>query len=165
MVECPFCKSEDSKVLESRSAEDGRCVRRRRECLKCDERFTTYERIELAPLIVIKKSGSKEFFSREKLFASIVRSCRKGQINALTIEVIVDNVENKIHQNYCREIASATLGEIVMEELKFLDPMSYIRYASIFKNFNSVTEFIEELNILENNTVSRELELSFKRNF
>lgn len=165
MVECPFCKSEDSKVLESRSAEDGRCIRRRRECLKCDERFTTYERIELAPLIVIKKSGSKEFFSREKLFASIVRSCRKGQINALTVEVIVDNVENKIHQNYSREIASSLLGEMVMDELKLLDPMSYIRYASIFKNFNSMSEFVEELNVLENKSISRELELTFKRFF
>lgn len=159
LVECPFCKSEDSKVLESRSADDGRSVRRRRECLKCDERFTTYERVEVAPLLVIKKSGSKEFYSREKLFASIVRSCSKGQINALTIETIIDKVESQIYQSYSREISANFLGEIVMDELKMIDPMSYVRYASIFKKMHSIGDFIEELKALENSMLDKQYEV------
>lgn len=164
-MECPFCKSEDSKVLESRSAEDGRSVRRRRECLKCDERFTTYERIEISPLIVIKRSGSREFYSREKLFASIIRACSKGQINTLTVESIVDKVENHIYQNYQREIPASTLGEIVMDELKLSDPMSYVRYASIFKNINSISEFVEELKHLEDSILGSEYEVAINRKF
>lgn len=164
-MECPFCKFEDSKVLESRAAEDGRTVRRRRECLSCAERFTTYERVEMVPLLVIKKGGSKELYSREKLFASIVRACRKGQINALTVESIVDSVENRIYQCFSREIPAAILGEIVMEELKLIDPMSYIRYASIFKKINSISEFVEELKNLENSIVNSEFAFAAPRKF
>ncbi len=148
-MQCPFCKSEDSKVLESRSTEDHRSIRRRRECLDCLERFTTYERIEFSPMIIIKRSGSKEIFSRDKLITSIVRSCSKSQLSALTIESIVDQVESKMYKDYSREIPSTVIGEMVLAELRSLDPMAYVRYASIFKKINSISEFIDEITGLE----------------
>lgn len=148
-MECPFCKSENSKVLESRSADDSRSIRRRRECMDCEQRFTTYERVEFSPMIVIKKSGSKEVYSRDKLVHSIISSCSKAQISALTIDRIVDMVEAKMYQKFSREIPSAVLGEMVMEQLKLIDPMAYLRYASIFKKINSISEFIDEMKNLE----------------
>lgn len=148
-MQCPYCHSEDLKVLESRSADDNRSIRRRRECIPCGQRFTTYERIEVNPIIVIKRSGSKEVYSREKLVASIVRSCSKSQISALTIDAIVDKVESDMYQNFNRELPSASIGEMVMNELKEQEPMAYIRYASIFKKINSIGEFIDEIKNLE----------------
>ncbi len=148
-MRCPFCKSENLKVLESRSADDDRSIRRRRECIECEQRFTTYERVEFNPMIVIKKSGSKELYSREKLISSIVRSCSKSQITALTIDSIVDKVEATMYQKFSREVPSAALGTMVMTELKLQDPMAYIRYASIFKKINSVGEFVDEMKNLE----------------
>jgi transcriptional repressor NrdR len=147
-VECPYCRSEDSKVLESRSADDSRSIRRRRECLTCLKRFTTYERVELTPIIVIKRSGSREVYSRDKLLASIVRSSSKAQISALTIDAIVERVEARMYQDFSREINASLIGQMVMEELKRIDPMAYLRYASIFKKINSISEFIEEMNDL-----------------
>ncbi len=148
-MRCPFCKSENLKVLESRSADDDRSIRRRRECIECQQRFTTYERVEFNPMIVTKKSGSKELYSRDKLISSIVRSCSKSQITALTIDSIVDQVEATMYQRYNREVPSAALGSMVMNELKIQDPMAYIRYASIFKKINSIGEFIDEMKNLE----------------
>ncbi len=145
-MQCPFCKSEDSKVLESRSAEDSRSIRRRRECLSCLRRFTTYERVELAPTIIIKNSGSREVYSREKLFNSIVRSCSKAQISGSMIDNVVDKVEGRIYQDFPKELESSKLGEMVLNELMKLDMVAYLRYASIFKKFNSVDEFVTELN-------------------
>ncbi len=147
-MECPYCRSEDSKVLESRSADDSRSIRRRRECLTCLKRFTTYERVELTPIIVIKRSGSREVYSRDKLLASIVRSSSKAQISALTIDAIVERVEARMYQDFSREINASLIGQMVMEELKRIDPMAYLRYASIFKKINSISEFIEEMNDL-----------------
>lgn len=144
-MECPFCKSDSLKVLESRSADDGRSIRRRRECISCEQRFTTYERVEFSPMVVIKRSGSKQVFSRDKLVSSIIRSCSKAQISALTIDAIVDRVEARMFQEYSREIPSAELGEMVMSELRQTDPVAYLRYASIFKKINSLDEFVEEL--------------------
>jgi transcriptional repressor NrdR len=147
-VECPYCRSEDSKVLESRSADDSRSIRRRRECLTCLKRFTTYERVELTPIIVIKRSGSREVYSRDKLLASIVRSSSKAQISALTIDAIVDRVEALMYQDFPREINASLIGQMVMDELKKIDPMAYLRYASIFKKINSISEFLDEMNDL-----------------
>ena len=147
-MECPYCRSEDSKVLESRSADDSRSIRRRRECLTCLKRFTTYERVELTPIIVIKRSGSREVYSRDKLLASIVRSSSKAQISALTIDSIVERVEARMYQDFPREINASLIGQMVMEELKQIDPMAYLRYASIFKKINSISEFIDEMNSL-----------------
>ena len=147
-MECPYCRSEDSKVLESRSADDSRSIRRRRECLTCLKRFTTYERVELTPIIVIKRSGSREVYSRDKLLASIVRSSSKAQISALTIDAIVDRVEALMYQDFPREINASLIGQMVMDELKKIDPMAYLRYASIFKKINSISEFLDEMNDL-----------------
>lgn len=148
-MQCPFCQSEQLKVLESRSADDGGSMRRRRECLDCEQRFTTYERVEFSPIIVIKRSGSKEVYSRDKLISSIIRSCSKSEISALTIDAIVDCVETAMYKEYSREIPSSSLGAMVLCELKTREPMAYIRYASIFKNFNSVSEFLDEISQLE----------------
>ncbi len=135
-------------MLESRSADDSRSIRRRRECLTCLKRFTTYERVELTPIIVIKRSGSREVYSRDKLLASIVRSSSKAQISALTIDSIVERVEARMYQDFPREINASLIGQMVMEELKQIDPMAYLRYASIFKKINSISEFIDEMNSL-----------------
>ncbi|MEY3370220.1 MAG: transcriptional regulator NrdR [Cyanobacteriota bacterium] len=148
-MECPYCKSEESKVLESRSADDSRSIRRRRECLVCLKRFTTYERVELTPIIVIKRSGSREVYSRDKLLASIVRSSSKAHISALTIEEIVERVEARMYQDFSREIKASLIGQMVMEELKKIDPMAYLRYASIFKKINSISEFVQEMKSLD----------------
>jgi transcriptional repressor NrdR len=163
-VRCPFCNSEALKVLESRSAEDQRSIRRRRECHDCTQRFTTYERVEFAPMLVLKNGGSKEVYSREKLVSSIVRSCSKSQISALTIDKIIDKVESFMYQDFTREIPSPELGEMVMKELKAIDPMSYLRYASIFKKINSISEFVEEMSLIEDQIINQDLEFaSFTR--
>lgn len=157
-MQCPFCKSENSKVLESRSADDSRSIRRRRECFDCEQRYTTYERVEFSPMVVVKKSGSREVYSREKLVGSIISSCSKAQITALTIDKIVDRVEAIMYQKFSREIPASLLGEIVMDELKTVDPMAYLRYASIFKKINSITEFIDEMRNLEDHTFGLDFE-------
>ena len=159
-MRCPFCHSEDLKVLESRSAEDERSIRRRRECLACTQRFTTYERVEFAPMIVIKNGGSKEVYSRDKLVSSIVRSCSKSQISAITVDKIIDRVESKMYQDFNREIPSSQLGEMVMQELKAIDPMSFLRYASIFKKINSISEFVEEISLIEEQIISSDFEFA-----
>ncbi|MBT6844062.1 MAG: transcriptional repressor NrdR [Candidatus Melainabacteria bacterium] len=156
-MQCPFCESEQLKVLESRSADDGGSMRRRRECLECEQRFTTYERVEFSPMIVTKRSNSKEVYSRDKLISSIVRSCSKSEISALTIDNIVDVVETQMYKEFGREIPSTALGGMVMAQLKIREPMAYIRYASIFKNFNSVSEFLEEIQNLDDKRVNQEL--------
>lgn len=145
-MDCPFCKSINIKVLESRTGDDRSSIRRRRECLDCHERFTTYERIEFNPIVVIKRSGSKEIYSRDKLLQSIVRACRKDQFDTSTLDEILSRVEQTIQKNYSREILSSELGQIVMDELKRSEPMAFVRYASIFKRIDSVEEFLEELN-------------------
>lgn len=148
-MDCPFCGDSNTKVLESRSTEDNKSIRRRRECMKCTKRFTTYERIELSQIIVLKSSGSKEIYSRDKLFGSIVRSCSKSQISTLMIDEIVDTVEAEIYKNFDREIPSYKIGELVMKTLYDSDQVAYIRYASIFKKFTSLEEFMEELRSME----------------
>ncbi len=159
-MRCPFCHSEDLKVLESRSAEDERSIRRRRECIECSQRFTTYERVEFAPMIVVKNGGSKEVYSREKLVSSIIRACSKSQISALTVDKIIDKVESSMYQDFTREIPSRDLGEMVMKELKSIDPMSFLRYASIFKKINSISEFIEEISLIEERIINEDLEFA-----
>lgn len=144
-MDCPFCSSQDTRVLESRSTEDNKSIRRRRECGDCVKRFTTYERIEFSPMIVAKISGSKEVYSRDKLIESIIRSCSKSQLTALTIDSIIDQVEAEMYKSNRREINSAALGNMVMDVLRAADPIAYLRYASIFKKFATVNEFISEI--------------------
>lgn len=136
-------------MLESRAIDEGASIRRRRECGDCTKRFTTYERIEQSPIIVIKANGDKEVFARDKLLKSIVRACSKTQLTTLVIDGIVDDVESEIYKVFHREISSNELGELVMKRLKAADALAYIRYASIFKNFTSLVEFIDEIKELE----------------
>lgn len=157
-MHCPFCNDNDTRVLESRLTDLGKTIRRRRECSGCDKRFTTYEKMEQSPLIIVKRSSSREVYSRDKLIKSIVRSCSKSQISTITIENIVDEVEAKMYQLSNKEIDSSDLGNIVMEVLKTTDPMAYIRYLSVFRRFNSVDKFIETIKDLEDSLLGIQYE-------
>jgi len=142
---CPFCGHESSKVLESRSTAEKSSIRRRRECENCQKRFTTYEKIEFLPLIIIKKNGSREEYSRNKLFNSINLACNKCDINIDIIEDLIENIELEFSISAKREISSFYLGEKVLEELKKIDMVAYLRYASVFKQFKNIEDFISEI--------------------
>src|SRR4028118_2040870 len=126
-MQCPFCQHTDSRVLESRSAEVGRSVRRRRECLSCQRRFTTYERIEFVPITVLKQSGERELFDRSKLLRGILHACQKTGISALRLEALVDEIESEIQQRAVREVKSREIGELVLQQLKSLSEVAYVR--------------------------------------
>jgi len=144
-MKCPYCGDSDSKVLNSRPVNDNESIRRRRQCEKCDRRFTTYEKIETIPIMIVKKNFTREPFDREKLLKGILRSCNKRSISVDQIELLVDEMENQIAGMETKEISSTFLGEMTMEKLKTLDEVSYIRFASIYKQFTSIEEFITEL--------------------
>lgn len=148
---CPFCYSENSRVLESRTTEEGASIRRRRECenLSCSRRFTTYERIETMPVLVIKRSGEREPYSREKLRAGIVRACEKTLITAEQIDNVIEDIENELAKQGKREVSSAILGKLVLDELKDLDQVAYVRFASVYRQFRSIDDFIKELQELQ----------------
>jgi transcriptional repressor NrdR len=145
---CPYCKYENTKVLESRTSAEKSSIRRRRECENCEKRFTTYERVEIMPVTVIKKNGSREDYSRKKVFTSIKLACHKCDFSLEQIEQIVENVENELAQTGKREINSSILAKLVLEQLKMLEHTAYLRYASIHNNFKNVEDFINEANIL-----------------
>lgn len=149
---CPFCNSPNSRVLESRTTEESSSIRRRRECenSECNKRFTTYERIEVMPVLVVKRSGQREPYSREKIRAGLIRACQKTQISAEQIDKIIDDIENKLSKYGKREITSSMLGNLVLEEIKDLDQVAYVRFASVYRNFRSVNDFIQELEKLQN---------------
>ncbi|MDF2612566.1 MAG: Ribonucleotide reductase regulator NrdR-like protein [Clostridia bacterium] len=144
-MKCPYCGESDSKVLNSRPVNDSESIRRRRQCEKCDRRFTTYEKIETIPIMIVKKNLTREPFDREKLLKGILRSCNKRSISLQQIELLVDEMENQIAGMETKEISSTILGEMTMEKLKALDEVSYIRFASVYKQFTSIEEFITEL--------------------
>lgn len=148
-MQCPFCQHTDSRVLESRSAESGRSVRRRRECLQCDRRFTTYERIEFVPITVIKRDGQRESFDRSKLLRGVVTACEKTGITATRIEAFVDDIEAELQQRAVREVTSTEIGEAVLKSLKMLSEVAYVRFASVYRQFQGIYDFIEELNQLQ----------------
>ena len=145
VMQCPSCQNTDSRVLESRSADSGRSVRRRRECLNCDFRFTTYERVEIAPIIVIKKNGNRENFNRSKLTKAINIACTKTNIMSQKVEYIVNEIEIQIHQKNIKDVNSSEIGEMVLEQLKVINEVAYIRFASFYKNFQNINDFIETL--------------------
>lgn len=145
IMKCPYCGYIMSKVLNSRPVDDNKSIRRRRQCEKCEKRFTTYEKIESIPIIVLKANQIREPFDREKLLKGIVRSCNKRHISINDIEVLVDQIENQIYLSEKKEITSAEIGELAMSCLKQLDEVSYIRFASIYKKFKDIDEFIAEL--------------------
>ena len=153
-MKCPFCNSEDTKVIDSRPAEDGNSIRRRRQCNECDKRFTTYEKIEAIPFVVIKKDRNREPFDRSKLEAGIVRSCHKRPVPIKEIVKIVDEIENVVYNKPEKEIESREIGELVMEALKEIDEVAYVRFASVYREFTDVNTFLVELNKLFHNKMA-----------
>jgi len=148
-MQCPSCQNTDSRVLESRSADSGRSVRRRRECLNCDFRFTTYERVETIPISVIKKSGAKELFNRSKIINGLNRACEKTLIHGSQIEFIVDEIELELHQGVRKEVKSIEIGEMVLTHLKDINEVAYIRFASVYRQFNGINDFMKTLEALK----------------
>ena len=148
-MQCPSCQNTDSRVLESRSADSGRSVRRRRECLNCDFRFTTYERVETTPITVLKRSGAKELFNRSKIISGLSRACEKTLINADKIEFIVDEIELQLHQDIRKEIEAIEIGEMVLTHLKDINEVAYIRFASVYRQFHGINDFITTLESLK----------------
>jgi len=148
-MQCPSCQNTDSRVLESRSADAGRSVRRRRECLNCDFRFTTYERVEITPITVLKKNGAKELFNRSKIISGLNRACEKTHINASNIELIVDEIEVKLHQSIRKEVETTEIGEMVLTHLKDINEVAYIRFASVYRQFHGINDFITTLESLK----------------
>lgn len=144
-MKCPYCNSRKDKVIDSRSANGGQSVRRRRECLKCERRFTTYEYIEEIPLMVIKKDSRREPFDRKKLLAGIMKACEKRPIPVEKQESLVDTIEKQIQRKFEKEVASKELGELVMKHLYELDEIAYVRFASVYRQFRDVSQFMKEL--------------------
>ena len=147
-MKCPFCKQPDSRVVDSRAADDGTTIRRRRECPECGRRFTTYEAVEKMPLMVVKRDNRREPFSRDKLMTGIIRSCDKRDISMEQITNFVAEIERDIRNQTEPEVPSEKIGEIVMERLKDFDEVAYIRFASVYRKFDEITNFIEELETL-----------------
>ncbi len=144
-MRCPFCKHEDTKVLDSRPAEDGCVIRRRRECTRCGRRFTTYERIDEAPLMVVKKDGRREPFDRGKLLTGLTLACRKRPVAAARIHELADEVERELRTRAELEVASRDIGELVIEKLRALDEVAYVRFASVYREFKDVHGFVREI--------------------
>jgi transcriptional repressor NrdR len=141
-MRCPFCQHPDNRVLESRSAEAGQSVRRRRECLKCGHRFTTYERIEFVPVIVLKRNGERESFDRSRLLRELVRACEKTQIKERQIESVAEEIEAELQQRVVREVSSAEITRLALQQLRSLSEIAYIRYASIYCQFDGIEDFV-----------------------
>ena len=147
-MKCPYCGYEESKVIDSRPADDGERIRRRRECLGCGKPFTTHEVIETVPIIVVKRDRSREVFDRNKLLSGILRACEKRKVSIEQIEKMVDDIEMKLQNSLDREVTSQFIGELAMEELKKVDEVSYVRFASVYRQFKDINTFLEELNKL-----------------
>ena len=144
-MKCPFCSHENTRVIDSRPAEDNNSIRRRRVCDECGKRYTTYEKIETIPLIIIKKDNNREAYDRAKIEAGVLRACHKRPVSAQQITTLVDEVENEVFNREEREIPSGTIGELVMNKLKDLDAVAYVRFASVYREFKDVNTFMDEL--------------------
>jgi transcriptional repressor NrdR len=144
-MQCPSCQHTDSRVLESRSADSGRSVRRRRECLNCTYRFTTYERVETVPVTVVKRNGTRETFNRAKLLHGLLRACEKTGLEPARLESVVDELELQLQQRPRREVSSAEIGELVLEQLRGMSDVAYVRFASVYRQFRSVSDFVATL--------------------
>ena len=147
-MRCPYCSFQESKVIDSRPAEEGTTIRRRRECLSCGKRFTTYEIMERLPLLVVKRDGSRQSFDRMKLISGMVKACEKRPVPVDAIERIADEIEQELQSSLEREVSSDQIGEMVMERLKTLDQVAYVRFASVYRQFKDINTFLEELNKL-----------------
>ena len=144
-MKCPFCGDQDSKVVDSRRSEDGESIRRRRECLACQRRFTTYEIVESLPIIVVKRDGTRQSFDRNKILNSMVRAFDKRKVSLAQLEQITTEIEQSIQNSLEREVSTDKLGEMVMERIKPLDEVAYIRFASVYRRFQDVTGFMQEI--------------------
>ena len=144
-VKCPFCGFEESKVIDSRPTDEGERIRRRRECMRCAKRFTTYEIIESVPVIVIKRDKSREAFDRQKLFNGMLRACEKRPVSLAQLEEAVDDIEMTIQNSLDREVTSIHIGELAMEKLKTIDEVAYVRFASVYRQFKDINTFMDEL--------------------
>ncbi|MBO8126004.1 MAG: transcriptional repressor NrdR [Firmicutes bacterium] len=143
-MKCPYCGQADTRVLDSRTTDEGESVRRRRECTSCNKRFTTYERVDKLPLIVIKKDSRREAFDRNKVLLGLIKACEKRSIPLSELEKLVDEIEQELVGEY-REVSSAVIGEAVMERLRKLDQVAYVRFASVYRQFKDINRFMEEL--------------------
>ena len=147
-MKCPYCRAEDDKVVDSRASNDGAVVRRRRECTKCDRRYTTYERVEEVPLFVIKKDQRREIYDRKKVLAGIHRACEKRPVPAESQEAIVNDLEKMLEEKYEKEVPSNVIGEFIMEHLAKIDQVAYVRFASVYRQFKDISHFMKELKTL-----------------
>ncbi|MCQ2463888.1 MAG: transcriptional regulator NrdR [Clostridia bacterium] len=147
-MKCPFCGNEDSKVIDSRPTDEGERIRRRRECISCAKRFTTYEIIESVPIIVVKKDKSREAFDRVKLFNGMLRACEKRPVSIDTLEKMVSEIESELSNSLEREVTSVHIGELAMERLKTVDEVAYVRFASVYRQFKDISTFMDELDKL-----------------
>lgn len=145
-MKCPYCNELDTKVIDSRPAEDNSSIRRRRQCERCGKRFTTYEKLETMPLMVIKKDNTREAYDRSKIEAGIVHSCHKRPVSPQQIGSMIDEIENQIFNMEEREVPTSAIGELVMEKLKHVDEVAYVRFASVYRQFRDINSFMEELN-------------------
>lgn len=147
-MRCPFCSHIEDKVVDSRESKDGDSIRRRRECLECGRRFTSYERIDEIPYMVVKKDGKRELWDRNKVLAGLYRACEKRPISTGQLETIVDEVEKNVQDSLDRELGTSDIGKIIMRRLKALDKVAYVRFASVYLEFADVSEFMDELKVL-----------------
>ena len=149
-MKCPYCGYSESKVIDSRPADENASIRRRRECLSCAKRFTTYETVESLPMVVVKKDGSRQSFDRRKVLGGMIRACEKRPVSYSTLENMVSEIEQVLQNQMEREVSSAEIGELVMERLKKTDEVAYVRFASVYRQFKDINTFMHELNkILE----------------
>ncbi|MDF2839580.1 MAG: transcriptional regulator NrdR [Clostridia bacterium] len=149
-MKCPYCSYSESKVVDSRPTEEETAIRRRRECEKCAKRFTTYEKIEEVPLVIVKKDGSRELYQRGKIINGFLKACEKRPVSLKQIEEVVDEIEKELYNSMDKEIESKKIGELVMKRLKQLDDVAYVRFASVYRQFKDLNTFVEELNKLIN---------------
>lgn len=150
-MKCPYCAFEESKVIDSRPTDEGEKIRRRRECLNCGKRFTTYEQIESLPIMVIKKDKTRETFNRDKLLTGMLRACEKRPVSINQLEGMIDEIETTIQNTLDREVTSEKIGELVMDKLKAVDEVAYVRFASVYRQFKDINTFMSELNKLLKN--------------
>lgn len=159
-MKCGHCSSEDTKVIESRDVADGTAVRRRRECVACRHRFTTYERIERPQLIVVKNNGTRELFNRDKLLGGLYRACEKTPVSSLQLEQLVGRIEEKLYNCGEQEVQTLTIGQHVMEELSALNEVAYVRFASVYRRFSDIAGFERELSMFKNRRIPEPVESS-----
>ena len=150
-MKCPYCYHPESKVIDSRPADDGQRIRRRRECIQCAKRFTTYESVETQPLIIIKRDKSRQVFDRNKLLSGMLRACEKRPVSLQTLETAIDEIESQLQNSFEREVTSVEIGEMALEKLRYIDEIAYVRFASVYRDFKDIESFMDALTHLKNN--------------